>query len=369
MRGRAVGESKSEAEVIRCQGCETPLTARDRYCAVCGHPNHASERIPRFGPGTHDVDPFVEIPEAGPNEIPCPRCRRPARKIATYCSWCGMDLDDATLADRRGELIGVWDTYGPNGAVPYRPLRTWAAPLRAILALCAGLGFGALVLVALRFADVEDGEVVDSARPWLADVGDLVMWLLVGFGLLVTLGLVAFVVRASRNLRALAVEDARFSPATAAWCWFVPVVNLVLPYAVTEDVWRASGPDGFPITRLRRTERAPLSVHLWWPCLALGALLLAVSFLAMPESTGGDADGWRMVLVLGGIGALTLSIGFLAAALVVGDIAFRQSLRAEAIGPPSWLRRGDETVVDDADPEPVGAGVVRTAEDGPWGKY
>ena len=372
LRGMTAQQTTQERSVaegpvqIDCRGCTTTLTAKDRFCPVCGHPNPESERHPRFGPVAKQTEAFTTPRPPGPGEVACPRCERPAPEQDTYCSGCGMDLQDAVLRARRDPTVGVWHTYGPNGIRPYRPLRGRAVVLRVALWAAALLSAGALVLVGLRFAANEQGEALGADRPLLADLGDASMWVLAVSGLLAGALLVAFVVRAARNLPTLAVEDARYRPATALWCWFVPVVNLVLPYAVVEDVWRASGPDGLPITRSRRPDRPPLAVVLWWPCLVLGALLLTVAGYAMPASPGVQLDTWRVVLVLGGIGALVLTVGFLSAAVTVGELADRQARRADALGPPSWLRRND---AEEAEVEEAVPAAMRNADDGLWGRY
>jgi hypothetical protein len=67
--------------------------------------------------------------------------------------------------------------------------------------------------------------------------------------------------RAHENLRALGVGGLSYSPGWAVGWWFIPIANLVLPYLVMLELWRASEPKGTP-GWLR--ERIAALLPLWW---------------------------------------------------------------------------------------------------------
>ena len=359
---------------MECGTCGARLTDRDRYCAACGMPNMEGRMPPRFGPVAEESPLYPEPRQPRPGEILCLRCERPTPRTDEYCTWCGMDVEAAVLRADRSPTEGVWSSVGPDGAVPYRSLGPLTAPLRALLHVVALLTLVARGLLAARFVTLEGGTVAGVEADALATWSDAVLWLVGGLGLLAAVVMLLWSRRAARNLRALSVRDARFPAWVATWCWFLPLADLVLPYLMVEDLWRSSGADGPPMTARRRYERPPFSVHLWWPCVVLGVLLLGIARLSMPASLDIEIDTWRVVFVLGSIGALVLVVGALSLAIVVDEVRARQDRRADVLGPPDWLEqhRGpdadDEVATDDEPAEPPVA--LRAQDAGPtWGKY
>jgi hypothetical protein len=70
--------------------------------------------------------------------------------------------------------------------------------------------------------------------------------------------------RAYRNLEALGAQGLRFSPAWAVWAWFVPLLGLIRPKQLLNDVWRASDPE-LPAGDHGSWRRRPVpSVLTWW---------------------------------------------------------------------------------------------------------
>jgi hypothetical protein len=76
--------------------------------------------------------------------------------------------------------------------------------------------------------------------------------------------------RMYRNLFALGVGDLRFTPAWGLGAWFVPLLNLVRPKQIVDDLWRVSD----PAERACSWRQAPVSgiVHVWWATLLLAGL-------------------------------------------------------------------------------------------------
>lgn len=69
--------------------------------------------------------------------------------------------------------------------------------------------------------------------------------------------------RAARNARRLDASCA-YAPGWAVGWWFIPLANLVVPYRVLCELWRASGRDA---------STGPPYLGAWWGCL-VGSLLL-----------------------------------------------------------------------------------------------
>lgn len=359
-------------ETLACPSCDADLDTRDRFCPACGTPNRGARRQPRFAPSLEPPDPYEPLPETvGSDEVRCPRCSRAVKRTAEFCWWCGLDMGEVVFRAARGDTVGVWRQPGPHGTVGYRSVGARASGLRVVLWLLALVSLVGLGLIAARFAANESGEALGIARDDLARWGDAVMIGLGIGGVAVGLALVSFVYRASTNLAALAAHDARYAPGTALWCWIVPFLNLVLPYAVLEDVWRASGADGPPLTRYRIQERPPLVVYLWWPFVLLGSMLLVVAGMAMPSSPAIELTTWRVVFLLSAVGAFTLAFGCLALAFVVGEIAQRQKQRADRLGPPAWLARHgrDPAPEREAPAAPAPVDLRDIDEERNWGRF
>jgi hypothetical protein len=90
------------------------------------------------------------------------------------------------------------------------------------------------------------------------------------------LSIVAFILwysRAYRNAIAMGIRAPRYGTRWAVWSWFVPLVNLVVPKKVTNDIYRGSDPQmayGDPDFASRPVS--PL-LHWWWAAWLLTGVL------------------------------------------------------------------------------------------------
>jgi hypothetical protein len=82
---------------------------------------------------------------------------------------------------------------------------------------------------------------------------------------------------AAANARALGAADMMVGPGWAVGWYFVPVLNLVMPFAAMRELWKASA---YP--KDWQAVAAPLALPLWWGCWiacnALGGISLRLSF-------------------------------------------------------------------------------------------
>lgn len=88
--------------------------------------------------------------------------------------------------------------------------------------------------------------------------------------------------RARQNLPHLITARLRFATSWTAFCWFVPVLNLLRPYQVLEEVDRLSAEalaDGDARVRANSALLAP-----WWVCTLVMAAL-AITYKLMPVDT------------------------------------------------------------------------------------
>ena len=98
--------------------------------------------------------------------------------------------------------------------------------------------------------------------------------------------------RAHRNLPALVARNLRFSPGWAVGWFFVPIMNLIRPYEVIEEIWKASDPnvdisDG---SSWQNASTSPV-IGLWWVLWLIsgfiGHVLFRMSSWAEPETLDG----------------------------------------------------------------------------------
>lgn len=68
--------------------------------------------------------------------------------------------------------------------------------------------------------------------------------------------------RAVKNLEPLGIDEYKYSSGMAVGWWFIPFANLVLPFLVVRDLWKASVP-GFTGTDWKDLSAGPM-LGIWW---------------------------------------------------------------------------------------------------------
>lgn len=131
----------------------------------------------------------------------------------------------------------------------------------------------------------------------------------------VLLGLSWWTLRRRREFHALTLEESRFSDLTAVVSWLIPVVNLVIPVLVLDELWRA----GRARSNGRRIAEEAPNPWLWaWSGLVgLGVLIAAFAASLSPESIERtiDANTWSA------IGYAVIGLGLLALVLTTSAVA------------------------------------------------
>lgn len=150
--------------------------------------------------------------------------------------------------------------------------------------------------------------------------------------------------RLYRNLTPLGARALRFKPGWAVGAWFVPLLSLVRPKAIMDDIWRASDPE-LPDTAGTVWHEAPVPwfLHVWWGLFLLSLVLHRVS-AALLDSTELDdiLDSARFSVaedfawVMAGLVALK----------VVASATARQRERAQRLASPSGSAPSDEVRTD-----------------------
>lgn len=337
-----------------CSSCDAKLVAADRFCPACGTPNAAARLHPRFGPAMQEEQPIVvEAEVCEPGSPSCPRCNAPLGSRDPYCRRCGMALDGYRRSERQADFQLI-TTAGPDGKLPYRPLGRIGAWLQLSLVADAVLAMAVIIVAVASVPHFDDAfnsvQLDGAATKWTTPLQYLMAACLV-----VTVGLfLAWFVRGYRNLEPLGVSGLRRSTNLAVVSWFVPLVNLVLPKEMMDDLWRASDPESLVHSDEWKKRSVPFRMHIWWICSLVAVVTLIATHWLVPSpgQISGSLGRTAAIMVL--IAHPMLAVSSLLLLVQVRDVSGRQTRRAELLGPREESTRVDIGDVDDkADGEAV----------------
>lgn len=155
-----------------------------------------------------------------------------------------------------------------------------------------------------------------------------------GVGLVTTALLAVWLYRAYKNLLAFGQSGLRYSPAWAAGSWFVPIVNLFVPFRIVREAWRACDPATHPADPLGwQGVRVPPLLGWWWgvEILAVVAALTASGLAAWAQTT-------RQYRVVAWADLVWIAVAVFASLLairVVRSVQARQDAKhAASLSPP-----------------------------------
>jgi len=185
-------------------------------------------------------------------------------------------------------MLGLSGPPAPSHRALFRPIRT-----RSFLAILALAVHGFLSLVMIGACSIRIGllhQIQAHVQVQRADLLASNAFMLVGSRIqlgVAILAAVAFLLwfyRAQQNLLAFRPEPLEFSPAQAAGSFFIPFVNLVRPFSVMREIWKASDPALPPFgSNLYDTAPVSLLVPAWWTLfLARGV----IAWLALLPNLG-----------------------------------------------------------------------------------
>ncbi|MEZ6241594.1 MAG: DUF4328 domain-containing protein [Phycisphaerales bacterium] len=138
-----------------------------------------------------------------------------------------------------------------------------------------------------------------------------------------------WIVKASKNARALGAQGMQITPGWAAGWFFIPLANLVMPFKAVSEIWKASEPEpNADPTAWKRVPATPVAV--WWSLWVTSAIIGGISF----QMGFGGAAGIAVlktatyVQILGSVVSMLCAF---AAVTVVRGIQFRQEHKASLI--------------------------------------
>jgi hypothetical protein len=81
-----------------------------------------------------------------------------------------------------------------------------------------------------------------------------------------------WIYRTSKNLISLGITNLKHSPGWAVGGFFVPFVNIIHPYSVVSELFKASNP-AIPANADWRSGKASITARIWWILFLLGSLM------------------------------------------------------------------------------------------------
>ena len=165
-----------------------------------------------------------------------------------------------------------------GGSRSYRAAGSVATLAQGLLCGTAGLAAVAALLAWLRGLDPFRASPLEAVV-WLVQ---LVVWVA---AFVITL---RWIYLANNNARALGADDMIVTPGWAVGWFFVPLLNLAMPFIAVREMWKASANP-----RDWQVEHAPLTIPLWWGFWIAAGITGAIAFrmdMELGKEVGSGAD-------------------------------------------------------------------------------
>ena len=188
--------------------------------------------------------------------------------------------------DRRRRNAELGDPHRPKGkrkaypdSKPPRALARLSAAATAFLTLtiCANI---AVILTSRQYIAYES-ELIDGTNPGFTRINHAseaveaaaAAYLIAA--LLAAAFFIAWFYRAYRNLPRRGMSDLRFAPGWAVGSWFVPILALVRPKQIANDIWRGSAACPAATSSWQNGDPGPV-LNWWWGVWVAGSILGAI---------------------------------------------------------------------------------------------
>ncbi len=152
-------------------------------------------------------------------------------------------------------------------------------------------------------------------------------------GSMVTTGILflTWMRRAYNNLPAFGMRDPAYSPGWAVWGFLIPFLNIIRPYQVMKELWRASDPDVRPGPGWVTARVSPL-VGWWWGMYLTMNFVASLGVRIALKGSADVSDLRALTQIDVAASALTIPAAVLAAG-VVRDIMVKQAQKREMTVP------------------------------------
>mgnify|MGYP002632152041 CR=1 FL=1 len=108
----------------------------------------------------------------------------------------------------------------------------------------------------------------------------------------------------AENCRALGVRGMRYTPVKTLLWWFIPILNLVVPYRVMQEIWRASKPE-IPVPDDWDTREGSKLIVVWWIVYVVGGILGVFAVYQQGQTEG---PGYFAIDLLVGVGDIASAV-------------------------------------------------------------
>lgn len=176
---------------------------------------------------------------------------------------------------------GTMEPLGPPVSYASHRVADPADPPRELSGLAWGVFVSLGVLALLCVVRLVTALHLHSAVTGRGDIGSAYHTYNTWVGLsalvfLVSAGVfIAWFFRAYKNLQRLGVQNLRYGTDWAIGSWFVPILSLVRPKLIANDIWRGSE-RGAEVSTQWRLGYVPSLVHWWWGLFLVQGFLVYV---------------------------------------------------------------------------------------------
>ncbi len=220
--------------------------------------------------------------------------------------------------------------------VPYQSGRALARTVQVLLALFilgslpqSGVS---LATVPIWHSVIESATVEEAADPLKAVIdmsylGANLKQVTAFVAFAIVISFLVWLLRVHENLPALGLRKLTYSSAWVLGWWFIPFLNLYLPFKVLLEIWIGSDPE-FDGAEVSESADSPALVGWWWATFASSIMLL---FYLGPAT---DEWGFSMTgrLYLEAAANIMIIIAGILALIMVGSISSMQDRKAAARG-------------------------------------
>jgi|GEM_PF-1955869 len=131
--------------------------------------------------------------------------------------------------------------------------------------------------------------------------------------LLTAVSFLAWIYRAHKNLKALGATDLKYSPGWAIGGFFIPFLNIVRPYQVVSEIWRASrGETRWSDSAGWIYAETPIFIAVWWGTWLTLGILDSLGVFTVWGALGADrllvATRYRIFYHIVGVASAALAI-------------------------------------------------------------
>jgi hypothetical protein len=183
----------------------------------------------------------------------------------------------------------------PTGGTPPPDVRVSAGPYRVahplaqwVIGLIAAAALVEIVAIVFRVQELSLLHRVASGGSVSFDEGrraDDQLNATLATGFLVLVGASAtwcvWQFRAHTNLRPLGAGNLKFSPGWVVGWWFIPIMNLAMPYLTVRELYKASDPASGAIDW--PTKRTPIVLPVWWVACVAAFVLWGIAASVAPR--------------------------------------------------------------------------------------